>query len=76
MAAAEQNNILYVTTDCMTFYCVTLYSQLPQRSGSSETPDDHVDACYKLGEYFLALDYGRSFMAYGYCYGFTDIITV
>ena len=76
MAAAEQNNILYVTPDCVTFYCVTLYSQLPQRSGSSETPDDHVGACYKLDEYFLALDYGRSFPANRYCYGFTDIITV
>ena len=30
--------------------CVTLYSQSSRRSGSSETPDDHVSACYKLGE--------------------------
>ena len=51
MAAAELNNILYVTTDCVTFYCVALYSQLPRRSGSSEIPDDHAGACYKLSEY-------------------------
>ena len=61
----------------MTFCSVSLYSQLPQRFGSSETPDDHFGACYKLGEHFLALDYGHSFTAYRYYYyGFLDIITV
>ena len=37
----------------MTFFCVTLYSRLPRRSGSSETPDDHVGACYKLSELWV-----------------------
>ena len=36
----------------MTFYFVTLYSGLPRKSGWSETPDDHVDACYKLNEHW------------------------
>lgn len=36
------------------FYCVALYSQLSRRSGPSESPNDHVSACYKLGEHFHA----------------------
>ena len=56
---------------------MSLYSQLKQRFGSSETPDDQFGACYKLGEHFLTLDYGHSFTAYRYYYyGFLDIITV
>ena len=32
---------------------MTLYSRLPRKSGSSETPDDHVGACYKLSELWV-----------------------
>jgi len=66
---------IFVTQIMCDFYCVTQYSQLSRRSGLSETLDDHVSGCYKLGEHSFVLDYGQSFMAYRY-YAFTGIIMV